>query len=294
MYRPGRYHPVNFGDRSKDGRYRVIRKLGYGSFSTAWLARDEKYSLPFLMFSRNILESETSKFRSISLSANPSGRTKTYVALKIMIAQSSVTETESTMFQTIARSKLSHPGRAHVMSLLDLFKHEGPNGEHSCLVFEPMSSSIASMFEDLPESLSLLKDLPQSSLEFCKSGQTERYQGRFPISMTKSILRQMLLGLDFLHQIGIVHDDLHHGNILISATDLRLVEVSHLSQEVSHPTSFVPIERKDGKFDRWAPKYLVENQPLKGYADLDPNFVVKISDMGTGTLLIPLCRFILY
>lgn len=39
-YRPGGFHPVNLGDTFKDGQYRVIRKLGYGSFSTVWLARD--------------------------------------------------------------------------------------------------------------------------------------------------------------------------------------------------------------------------------------------------------------
>jgi hypothetical protein len=41
-YRPGRYHPVNLGDTFKDSRYRVIRKLGYGSYSTVWLARDQE------------------------------------------------------------------------------------------------------------------------------------------------------------------------------------------------------------------------------------------------------------
>jgi serine/threonine protein kinase len=39
-YRPGGYHAVHFGDSF--GRYRVLRKLGYGSFATVWLARDKK------------------------------------------------------------------------------------------------------------------------------------------------------------------------------------------------------------------------------------------------------------
>ena len=38
-YHPGGYHPVNVGDKFND-RYQVIRKLGYGSFSTVWLATD--------------------------------------------------------------------------------------------------------------------------------------------------------------------------------------------------------------------------------------------------------------
>lgn len=37
-YRPGRFHPLHIGDTLDSGRYRVIRKLGYGSFSTVWLA----------------------------------------------------------------------------------------------------------------------------------------------------------------------------------------------------------------------------------------------------------------
>lgn len=39
-YRPGGYHPVLLGDVFHDGQYKVIRKLGEGSYSTVWLARD--------------------------------------------------------------------------------------------------------------------------------------------------------------------------------------------------------------------------------------------------------------
>lgn len=38
-YHPGGLHPVHFGDVLND-RYRVIRKLGNGSFATVWLALD--------------------------------------------------------------------------------------------------------------------------------------------------------------------------------------------------------------------------------------------------------------
>lgn len=40
-YRPGGYHPVVLGDVFNN-RYKVIRKLGEGSYSTVWLARDQK------------------------------------------------------------------------------------------------------------------------------------------------------------------------------------------------------------------------------------------------------------
>jgi non-specific serine/threonine protein kinase len=41
-YYPGGYHPVHLGDVFNDGQYKVIRKLGEGSYSTVWLARDLK------------------------------------------------------------------------------------------------------------------------------------------------------------------------------------------------------------------------------------------------------------
>jgi serine/threonine-protein kinase SRPK3 len=42
-YRAGGYHPVALGDTLKDGRYKIYHKLGYGGFSTVWVARDSKY-----------------------------------------------------------------------------------------------------------------------------------------------------------------------------------------------------------------------------------------------------------
>jgi len=42
-YKPGGYHPVNLGDNFKDGRYQVHHKLGWGKYSTTWLAYDKRY-----------------------------------------------------------------------------------------------------------------------------------------------------------------------------------------------------------------------------------------------------------
>lgn len=40
-YCHGGYHPVHLNDLLCDGRYRILDKLGFESFSTVWLARDE-------------------------------------------------------------------------------------------------------------------------------------------------------------------------------------------------------------------------------------------------------------
>lgn len=46
-YCKGGYHPVNIGD-VYNGRYKVLRKVGWGHFSTVWLCWDTK--LVFLYF----------------------------------------------------------------------------------------------------------------------------------------------------------------------------------------------------------------------------------------------------
>ena len=41
-YVPGGYHPVHLHDKLKGGRYEIVGKLGFGAFSTVWLARDNE------------------------------------------------------------------------------------------------------------------------------------------------------------------------------------------------------------------------------------------------------------
>ena len=38
-YKQGGYHPVHIGERFLN-RYSIIQKLGWGQFSTVWLAKD--------------------------------------------------------------------------------------------------------------------------------------------------------------------------------------------------------------------------------------------------------------
>lgn len=46
QYTQCHFHPVRPGDIYGDGRYRVIRKLGFGSYSTVWLTEEIRYALP--------------------------------------------------------------------------------------------------------------------------------------------------------------------------------------------------------------------------------------------------------
>ncbi|KAI1167962.1 kinase-like protein [Nemania serpens] len=125
QYRPGGFHPILLGDVFKNGRYKVIQKIGWGGFATIWVARDQLHH-------RN-------------------------VALKVHIAKKN---SNSEILVSNAITKLSkeypgqdHPGQHHLVPLLDHFTVVGPNGTHDCLVLEllgPSVSEVAERFGRLP------------------------------------------------------------------------------------------------------------------------------------------------
>lgn len=74
-----------------------------------------------------------------------------YVALKIIIAQATSSQTELSILARLSAVAPNEPDSQHITVLLDEFQHHGPNGKHQCLVFEPMEASAVSFVEELPE-----------------------------------------------------------------------------------------------------------------------------------------------
>jgi serine/threonine protein kinase len=107
---------------------------------------------------------------------------------------------------------------------------------------------------------------------------------RYPLWMAKRLLRQALKSLVFIHTNGITHGDFQPGNILFALKDLSNVSENSLKQDENYHSGSLspPVERLGGKQDKWAPKYLVEPQPLDEYTDIGEDFVVKLSDFGGG------------
>jgi serine/threonine-protein kinase SRPK3 len=101
-YRLGGYHPLMIGDMLH-GRYRIVDKLGFGGYSTIWLAQDT--------------------------------RLEQYVAVKVGIADALPHETK--ILRALSSSSSVHPGRKSIPSPLDEFELHGPNRTHPCYTMAP-------------------------------------------------------------------------------------------------------------------------------------------------------------
>lgn len=193
-------------------------------------------------------------------------RSGRFAALKILTADMSKDSTELQILESIATST-SADVEQYVTLPLDHFWHDGPNGVHLCLLFDLMGPNANSMLEELP----------------CNNPRNLQMPLRYPLWMAKRLLRQTLQGLVYLHANGIVHGDFQPGNMLFTLKDLSNVNECELNQDDDyHYGSTSSVERLDGKFDKWAPRYLAVAQPLDKYADIGPDFMVKLSDLGGG------------
>ncbi|KAG2415089.1 hypothetical protein HFD88_006280 [Aspergillus terreus] len=181
--------------------------------------------------------------------AEDAGSNQRQVALKILKAEISKNNTELPMLLRVSASHGNHPGKTNVIELLDHIYHTGPNGTHLCLVFPVMVSD----------------------------GQAMSITGVLHCAgYVQTVSRQILLGLDFLHQSGIVHCDLQPANIMVSMA-------GDACKDFLQPPEFSPVKWLEGVTqDESAPRYLLPSQRRRGQLDhVDfTKLVVKIGDLG--------------
>lgn len=118
-YKPGGYHPAYKGEPYNKGKYVLVRKLGWGHFSTVWLAKDVKK--------------------------------KNHVAVKIVRSDKVYTEAaqdEIKLLKSVSSDvSCSDPGSKHILKLLDDFVHAGPNGNHIVMVFEVLGENLLALIK---------------------------------------------------------------------------------------------------------------------------------------------------
>ncbi|KAI0824915.1 kinase-like domain-containing protein [Trametes gibbosa] len=183
---PG-YFPAWLGQRLCDGRYGIVRKLGWGQYSSVWLARDFKEQV---FVALKILTCEA----TLAMTPGPDQRTD-----------------ELRMLKKAASAQPAHRGFRHVLQYHESFEFEGPLGAHRCIVTEVLGFSLAHV-----------------------RNMREDGDRRVPVDIVKRVVRQVLLGLEYLHnECGVVHGDLKHDNILFRPCELDAIVAQEL---VSNPS----------------------------------------------------------
>ncbi|KAJ3553203.1 hypothetical protein NPX13_g10938 [Xylaria arbuscula] len=130
-YVASRYYPVRIGELLRE-RYQIVGKLGFGTTSTVWLARDL--------------------------------RGRQHVALKLFVnseAMGKQLDRELAIYKRISSSSTNHRGRGAVRKLLDSFDVTDPDGRHQCLVHPLLGESVLIFFYRNP-----VRRLPAPVLAF--------------------------------------------------------------------------------------------------------------------------------
>ncbi|KAL3473291.1 kinase-like domain-containing protein [Aspergillus californicus] len=151
-------------------------------------------------------------------------RTGRLVALKISIAAyAKQTVRESEILRRLARARSGSrlPGKALVQTILDDFSFSGPNGRHHCLVMDAARVNI-------------------------NDSKEANYNRALPLPAARAIAAQLVLAVQFVHSQGIVHGDLHAGNILLLLPPkLQHTSINNLYLNAGEPTR-EPVVRCDG------------------------------------------------
>ncbi|KAB8670388.1 hypothetical protein FH972_026301 [Carpinus fangiana] len=118
FYDPKYFYPVRLYE-TFNGKYQVAAKLGWGTSSTVWLARD------------------LSQWR---------WQPPRYVTLKVCannFLNKEDAEVEMRMTQLVTAAGSQHEGRNFVRTLLDSFHLRGPDGNHVCMVFDTLREPLS-------------------------------------------------------------------------------------------------------------------------------------------------------
>ena len=189
-YKIDGYHPVHVGEILLD-RYVIMQKLGYGHFSTAWLALDNNngnyVAIKIQKSDERYIQGAYDEIEILQALAKKNFDKEWIESLKEYYKDDKEKLKELTTVE-----------HTQVVQLLNSFIHNGQNGKHFCMVFEVMGVTL---------------------LEIIKR---YNYKG-IPLPLVRIITKQILIGLDFLHRIcHIIHTDMKPENVLVCLTQDEL------------------------------------------------------------------------
>ena len=167
-------------------RYVVVKKLGWGHFSTVWMVKDKTVvqrhpnvhymALKVQKSAEHYTDAAMDEVELLNCIASERKKAEAVLLSGAGANKDAIRDVEHSRF---------------VATLLDSFQHQGPNGTHMCMVFSMLGCNL----------LSVIK--------------AYNYRG-IPLKAVKRMVRGICMGLDFLHRkCRIIHTDLKPENVLL-------------------------------------------------------------------------------
>jgi serine/threonine-protein kinase SRPK3 len=262
-YTKGGYHPVHVGETFK-GRYRVLKKLGWGAFSTVWFSHDMQQN----------------KF--VAIKVQKSGESYYSAAedeIEILEVIADKWTTEEWKQSIKDNKEANNINSVHCMHMRDHFEFEGPNGKHIGMVFEVMGANLLKIMK--------LYD----------------WEG-IPVPIARVLAKQILIGLDYLHRLcNVIHTDIKPENAILCPTEQHLIDHfesvpqqfrSHIKGKIQTSMFFSKEQNKRNKRKNKKKKNKNKNskddetpnadnkEEDKKEGPIDESVQVKICDFGNG------------
>lgn len=244
-YRPGEYNSIHLDDELNDGQYRVIHKLGHGTYATVWLCLVQSTNEP------------------------------SYVAIKIFRASQGEDDREFVMAAKLKGEGLG--ATQHLCLPTNQFTDQSPSGMHICVVYPMVGPSVriaASIFHGEESKIRNLQTISADMVKalaalhsrgICHGGKfTFRIHPRcsyHSVYITDFHPRNILLvlnGLDGLDEEGVFS--------LLGEPEIAEVCIA----KDSHPTPEIP----------YAPKYLVYPVAFEDVASAAISAHAQVIDFG--------------
>lgn len=199
-YKFGGYAPMHVGEVLIE-RYLVIQKLGWGHFSTVWLAKDIKYNTYVAMkIQRSASHYLVAAFDEVEILDQVSSY---WMKKEWLDSLKQYYKDEPEKLKNITGND------CYSVQLLNCFLHHGAHGKHFVMVFEILGVNL---------------------LEVIKR---YNYKG-VPLPLCRIMAKQCLMGLDYLHRVcQIIHTDLKPENVNLCLREEEVREIAERGQLTS-------------------------------------------------------------
>ncbi|KAL8709394.1 MAG: hypothetical protein Q9225_007459 [Loekoesia sp. 1 TL-2023] len=156
-----------------------------------------------------------------------------------------------------------NPRRDSIVSIMDNFTIEGPNGTHICYVSQVEGPSVAQILDYLGEIAG-----------------SRRLHG----PLARKLAGQLANAVFFMHSLGVVHGDITPRNVLLRLANIDEWSLDDVSRQLDRPVKDEAFKRSGEKPDMSAPEYLVQPTSFSSVTSRYVSEEILLIDLGEAFL----------